>query len=149
MCFALSFIWGLHFVSLCLSPHPSLIFSWGEGGSVQKLSFSKLEHHKHQCSIPGQAGIFSDSISMVYKFFNSLERSCSLSHLHPQFKVWFISFFFNQYVDSCYKLKINIWIQLLFYAKTMDVFKSLVKTHLFRKAYACYFFLEFYIFDSV
>ena len=25
-------------------------------------------------------------------------------------------------------------------AKTMDVFKSLVKTHLFRKAYACYFF---------
>ena len=24
-------------------------------------------------------------------------------------------------------------------AKTMDVFKSLVKTHLFRKAYACYF----------
>ena len=34
-------------------------------------------------------------------------------------------------------------------AKTMDVFKSLVKTHLFRKAYACYFFLEFYIFDSV
>ena len=24
-------------------------------------------------------------------------------------------------------------------AKTMDVFKSLVKTHHFRKAYACYF----------
>ena len=24
-------------------------------------------------------------------------------------------------------------------AKTMDVFKSLVKTHLFKKAYACYF----------
>ena len=28
-------------------------------------------------------------------------------------------------------------------AKTMDVFKSLVKTHLFRKAYACYFFQNF------
>ena len=26
-------------------------------------------------------------------------------------------------------------------AKTMDVFKSLVKTYLFRKAYACYFYI--------
>ena len=28
--------------------------------------------------------------------------------------------------------------------KTMDVFKSLVKTHLFRNAYACYFFIFFF-----
>ena len=31
-------------------------------------------------------------------------------------------------------------------AKTMDIFKSLVKTHLFS---VCLLFLEFYIFDSV
>ena len=48
---------------------------------MQKLTFCKLnQHHKDQCSIPSQAGVFSDSISVVYRLFNSLQRSGSLFH---------------------------------------------------------------------